>query len=127
VAEVVVDTSAVMARVLREAGAERVEAVLSGAWLSAVNLAEVAEKLTELGVGEREAEDLVRRLDVRIEGFDAGAAFRVGFMRGPTRAAGLSLGDRACLDLARSRRIPAYTADRAWTNVDVGVEVVLIR
>jgi len=41
--------------------------------------------------------------------------------------AGLSLGDRACLALADAMGCPAVTADRAWSSIDIGVSVVLIR
>jgi ribonuclease VapC len=44
-----------------------------------------------------------------------------------TRSLGLSLGDRACLALAAAEGCPAMTADTAWKDLDVGVEVVLIR
>lgn len=44
-----------------------------------------------------------------------------------TRAAGLSLADRACLALARHHGVPALTADRAWCDVDAGVEVLIVR
>jgi PIN domain nuclease of toxin-antitoxin system len=39
----------------------------------------------------------------------------------------LSLGDRACLALARRRNVPALTADHAWTEVRLDVAVQLIR
>lgn len=48
-------------------------------------------------------------------------------LRPATRHAGLSLADRACLALARRLGVPAVTADRAWGDLDVGVEVRLIR
>jgi PIN domain nuclease of toxin-antitoxin system len=46
-----------------------------------------------------------------------------------TRPLGLSLGDRACLALARRERLPALTADRIWLQAGtlIGVEVRLIR
>jgi PIN domain nuclease of toxin-antitoxin system len=44
-----------------------------------------------------------------------------------TRSAGLSLADRACLALARRSDLPAVTADQAWSKVDVGATVTLIR
>jgi len=44
-----------------------------------------------------------------------------------TRHLGLSLADRACLTLARSRHIAAMTADRPWMKLDIGVEIVCIR
>ena len=44
-----------------------------------------------------------------------------------TRAAGLSLGDRACLAVASERRIPAMTADKAWNRLHLGIAVETIR
>jgi len=47
-----------------------------------------------------------------------------------TRHLGLSLGDRSCLALARSRGITVVTADRAWREIDaeeLGVPVEVIR
>lgn len=40
---------------------------------------------------------------------------------------GLAPGARACLALARARGIAVWTADRAWRELDAGIEVVLIR
>ncbi len=49
-------------------------------------------------------------------------------LRPATRAAGLSLGDRACLALARERGLTAITAERRWPDVakeaHVAVEVI---
>ncbi|WP_051758091.1 hypothetical protein [Prauserella rugosa] len=44
-----------------------------------------------------------------------------------TRHQGLSLGDRACLALAQRLDRPALTADQAWKNLDLAVDVQLIR
>lgn len=44
-----------------------------------------------------------------------------------TRRLGLSLGDRACLALALARKIPAVTADRSWSHLQIGVEIRVIR
>jgi ribonuclease VapC len=44
-----------------------------------------------------------------------------------TSAHGLSLGDRACLGLALRLRVPALTADRAWSRLKSGVKVETIR
>ena len=59
--------------------------------------------------------------------FDAEQAYETTEFRGATRSRGLSLGDRACLQLATRRGLPALTADRAWAEIDAGVEVRLIR
>jgi hypothetical protein len=44
-----------------------------------------------------------------------------------TRGLGLSLGDRACLALAVSRRVPVWTADRAWLDFESDIPIKVIR
>jgi PIN domain nuclease of toxin-antitoxin system len=44
-----------------------------------------------------------------------------------TRPYGLSLGDRACLALAIRRKATVYTTDAAWKNLNLGIEVEVIR
>jgi PIN domain nuclease of toxin-antitoxin system len=39
----------------------------------------------------------------------------------------LSLGDRACLALAKTRNATAWTADRIWAQLKLDVSVELIR
>jgi PIN domain nuclease of toxin-antitoxin system len=129
----VLDASAVLAYLNREAGAELVaDLVSTGASLSAVNFAEVLSRGADRGVP---AELLITGLAeagilggaISVEPFTAEDAGTVGELRPATRAAGLSLGDRACLALARRLEAPAATADTAWAELDVGVEIVLIR
>ncbi|MEI7610034.1 MAG: type II toxin-antitoxin system VapC family toxin [Rhodospirillaceae bacterium] len=122
----VLDSSAVLAVLLEEAGAERVERVLPGALVSAVNLAEVVSKLCERGMPADEVLLAVAALGVDIVPYEGEQARLTGELRPRTRAAGLSLGDRACLALARLRGLPALTADAAWVGACDG-EVVLIR
>ena len=58
---------------------------------------------------------------------DQATAHASGLMRAQTKSIGLSLGDRACLALARSVGATALTTDRAWAALDIGVTVELIR
>ena len=44
-----------------------------------------------------------------------------------TRAAGLSLGDRACLALGLKTGLLVLTTDHVWGKVKVGVSVGVIR
>lgn len=54
-------------------------------------------------------------------------AAEIARLRPLTKAAGLSLGDRACVALALRLRQPALTADRAWDGLALGVELRQIR
>jgi len=126
VSEAVLDSSAVLALLLAEPGADRVKGMLPGALLSTVNLTEVISKLCERGMPVAEARRAVDAIGVELIDFSAEQACVAGDLRQVTRQAGLSLGDRACLALARLRGLPALTADGAWGRL-VGFDIVLIR
>jgi PIN domain nuclease of toxin-antitoxin system len=59
--------------------------------------------------------------------FDRELAVGAAALLRPTSRFGLSLGDRACLALARLRDLPAVTADRAWAKLDLGIRVEVVR
>ena len=65
--------------------------------------------------------------DLDVVDFTAEQALASAELRPATRAAGLSLGDRACLALARSRKATALTADRAWNRAELDIEIEFIR
>lgn len=125
---IVLDASAVIAVLLEEPGARQVEDVLDDALISTVNLAEVVARFA----GQRPTDIVRATVDalalVTIAPDDA-TAFDAGLLRLVTASAGLSLGDRFCLALARRLSAPVLTADRAWLEVArrTGVEVRLIR
>jgi ribonuclease VapC len=129
VSDAVLDSSAVLAVILEEPGAERVEPLLPGAKVSAVNLGEVAAKLRDLDMPEATVETVLSGLQIDVRAHDRDAAIASGFLRPATRRAGVSLGDRACLALAATLGLPALTADRSWQSVAdaVGVRVMVIR
>ena len=110
--EAVLDSSALLALLWNEPGADHVSAALPGALLSSINLAEVMTKLCERGLNVAEGRELVESLGVVVVDFDADQAEAVAALREFTRSLGLSLGDRACLALARWRNCAALTADR---------------
>jgi PIN domain nuclease of toxin-antitoxin system len=122
----VLDSSAVLALLLGEPGADQVQRELPGALLSAVNFAEVISKLCERGMPAAEARVAVEATGVDLIAFDVDQACLAGHLRNATRSAGLSLGDRACLALARLRGFPAVTADAAWSRLS-GFDVIFIR
>jgi ribonuclease VapC len=123
---VILDTSAALAMLWGETGAERVAGMLHGARMSAVNVAELVAKLVDR-VGPEEVRDVVGTLGIETVPFDLEQALATGLMRAPTRRLGLSLGDRACLALAEREGAVAVTTDRAWKSAVVGAKVDLIR
>src|SRR5689334_5115921 len=125
----VLDASAILAMLLEEAGAEKLKDALSDAAVSTVNLSEVAGHYARSGVGEDDVRRVLDPLPLERVAFDEELAYGAATLLSPTRAAGLSLGDRACLALARQRSAPAMTADRSWLGVAraIGVQVELIR
>jgi hypothetical protein len=67
------------------------------------------------------------REQVGVENFSESDAVSAADLQPATVAAGLSLGDRACLALAQRLNMPVLTADRAWTDIGLDVVVQLIR
>jgi PIN domain nuclease of toxin-antitoxin system len=129
----VLDASALLAHLRDEPGGDVVaEAIASGAVISTVNLAEVFSRVA--GRGEDPAKLAVELTQIglldgaiTVEPFTAADAIDTGRLRALTRDAGLSLGDRACLALARRLDAPALSADTAWQGVAHGVELRAIR
>lgn len=125
----VLDASAALAALLKEPGSERVADVVEAAVISSVNWAEVAAGLIRNGATAAEARAALRTAGLTVISADEDLAVEAGLLRSITDRAGLSLGDRFCLALARRLRSPALTTDRKWALVadEVGVEVELIR
>jgi len=127
----VLDASALLALMQAEPGSELIEALLEDGdcVISAVNLAEVGGKLVENGLHPDRLPEVLRQSGLQAVDFDTEQALACVALRPLTRAAGLSLGDRACLALARALGGHAVTADRAWADVEAaaGVRLLLIR
>lgn len=123
----VLDASALLCVLFEEEGADHVAARLPGALVSTVNFSEVVAKLVDCGMPPDEIIPLMADFDVELVPVDRVQAEDAGLLRAKTKAHGLSLGDRACLALARSRGGIALTTDPAWNALDTGVEVELVR
>ena len=129
----VLDASALLAYLNDEAGAEVVEeSLVRGSAISAVNLAEVLTKLAEVGEDPQDVTDNLTRRGLLggklvVSPLGADDAVMIARLHRNTRAHGLSLGDRACLGLALRLRVPALTADRAWSRLKISVKVVAVR
>ena len=126
---VVLDASALLALLRSEPGAKKVEGALAGARMSVVNMAEVASHYNRLGMPADMVDQMLRPLPIALVPADIELCWEVGRLRAVTAEAGLSLGDRFCLALAKRENLPAWTADRKWKEVAdaAGAKVVLIR
>ena len=121
------DSSAVLALLLREAGADFMAERLDGAELSIVNYAEVLANAADSGGQIAAAAAAVDELGLWIRAFREAHALEAARLRPLTRHLGRSFGDRACLALARVAELPVLTADRDWAKLDLGIDVHLIR
>lgn len=126
-AEVVLDASALLALLNDEPGAEVVAAAISGSAISAINLSEVVAKLSDAGMPEWAIRQAIQGFRLDVLSFDQEQAYEAGLLRTATRDAGLSLGDRGCLTLARRLGVPALTADRTWQELSLGAVIRVIR
>lgn len=130
---VVLDASALLAYLHDESGAEVVEKELSaGALISAANWAEVLSKFADEG---EDPKTVARRLEsqgligqvVEVVPLNDSLAVTIAELRPVTKAAGLSLGDRACLALGLGTDTRVLTADRAWAKLGLDVDLHTIR
>lgn len=125
--KVVLDASALLAVINQEPGSDIVEPYLSQALMSSVNVSEAATILCGIGMPITEAQELISSLIGQIEFFDNEQAFLTAHLREKTKQHGLSLGDRACLSLAKLKALPVLTADKVWANLVLGIDIKIIR
>jgi PIN domain nuclease of toxin-antitoxin system len=123
----VLDASAVLCLIRGEPGADVVQAALPSSSMSAVNLGEVVAKMVDLGMDAALIAEVLDPLRLRAVPFDGAQARASGMLREPTRALGLSLGDRACLALAAQLGATALTTDQAWSPLSAVATIRLAR
>lgn len=109
---IVIDSSAVLAYLLDEPGADGVrDALADGAIISAANWSEVAQKVRRVDAWEA-ARALLLSYPLQIASVvvdDAEAAAALWMPGSP-----LSLADRLCLALGARLQLAVLSADRAW-------------
>jgi PIN domain nuclease of toxin-antitoxin system len=120
----VLDSSAILAVLFSEPGSDVVVPLLDGAMVSAVSLAEVHGSLLRHGAKADFAWNRIGELGCEVCPFDEEQARVAGEL---LIRAELSAGDRACLALAIDRKATVYTTDRRWKNLELGIEVEVIR
>jgi ribonuclease VapC len=127
-AEYVLDSTAVIAVLYGEPGHQYVNEVLHKSAVSAVNLAEIANKLALRGPTSEALRESLVRLKLQVEDWSADMAYRSTEFSSFSKSHGLSLGDRACLTLAKQLHATAVTSDRAWRRLpSLGVRIMIFR
>jgi ribonuclease VapC len=126
---VVLDSSAVLAMVYSEPGGTTVhDAIVSSLYvvsMSAINWCEVLTKLTQKSP-IMTAERLTAILPgVEVLPFGQDEAQRVATLA--KSCPQISLGDRACLALARSLDATVWTTDKLWAKLPVGAALKVLR
>lgn len=116
-----------LALILGERVAPGTEALLDGSAISAVNLSEIFRKLIDNGMPLEEAISTTDGLQLEVIPFDQAMAAHAARLRPLTKHLGLSFADRACLAVAQQRELVVYTADRDWAELDIGLDIRMIR
>jgi|ERR1700733_1049125 len=117
-----------MAVFLQEPGHERVEEILHGSTISTVNLAETVNKLVLRGSSTEAVQDALLKLNITAEDWSQEMAYGSAEFTPFNKSHGLSLGDRACLTLAKQLHATAVTSDRTWRRVpSLGVRIMIFR
>lgn len=124
---VVLDASAVLAFLHDEPGSLVVSRALEGALVSSVNWSEVLQKALDRSVGVDGMQQEFVDLGVTFEPFTQDHAEIAAQLWSKTRSHGLSFADRACLALGIDQNLPVLTADRAWRQLELTVEIRVIR
>jgi PIN domain nuclease of toxin-antitoxin system len=79
------------------------------------------------GASDEAGDTVLGLMTVEVRAFDNDDARQAAALRPPTRRLGISFAGRACLVLGRRLVLPVLAADRRWAELDIGVEVRLIR
>jgi PIN domain nuclease of toxin-antitoxin system len=124
---VVLDASAVLALLKRERGEDIVRDYLPRSAMSVINAAECVDVLARSGAPLVRATMAIANLDIELVDCDWSIASVAAATRSTTAKSGLSLGDCICLATAQARGAPVVTADRSWRDLDLGIEIEVIR
>ena len=126
---IILDSSAVLAVLRNETGANVVLESLPDGVICAINLGEVVQVQIREGKTREQAAAVINELQIPVVEVDADLAIYAAELRMKVLKQGISQADSICLALAKREGAVALTGDRKWLEVAeiLGVEVRLIR
>lgn len=127
VTDVLLDTSVLIAFAMGETHHIDEDRLLSGAAVSAVNLAEFRSVLLNKNVEADDIDATIRDFNLKVLPFGSAEAEVAGALIPAARPLGIGLGDCACIATGIVSGMTIWTADRDWTRLDVPAEINLIR
>ena len=120
------DSSALLAVLNDEPGSKAAMEKSNNITMSSINIAEVMTILVRNGVNKLDAKRILESTVSNIIDFDFEQAITSGCIYTQTKGYGLSLGDRACLSLAKATKMPVLTADKVWAKLANSLEIDFI-
>lgn len=124
---IVLDSSAILAVILKERGAERVLAAFSDAIMSTATLAEVLSKAQQRGLDADGSYKRIVNFGIGMAPVSVMQARIAGEISRAPRRLDLSLGDRLCIALAIALDCELLTSDRGMSEFEAGVRITLFR
>ena len=122
-ARYVIDTSALLAGLFGEPGADVLRRAGPGAVISSVTFSEFMAKCSDRNVPLDMARTHIARLGIAVSGFGETEALQAAALRAGTRFDNISFADRACLALARALALPVFTTDQQWSQLDAARDI----
>jgi PIN domain nuclease of toxin-antitoxin system len=118
---IVIDASTLIVSLLREHGHEAVGLLLETqpCTASVINVSEVHERLLREGASNLEARQLIDGIELQVIPVGRPVAELAAILGPQTRALGLGIADRICIATGMLHDAPIYTADRAWSKLDL--------
>jgi ribonuclease VapC len=120
---IVLDSSAILAVLLAEPGAQNVVACFPEGLLSTASLAEILSKVEHKGIDSEEVYDRIVAFGLRIVAVEAAHARIAAKIALAPREFDLSLGDRLCIALAFALNCALLTSDRGMLRLTAGISI----
>ena len=125
---IVLDSSAVLAVILEELGADRVKSAFPQSVLSAASLAEILTKVVRRGLDPEGAHVRISGFGIEIRPVEEEHALLAAeiYSKAPAEL-DLSLGDRLCIALAMTLQCEQLTSDRGMSLYNAGIPITRFR